>query len=80
MKLKTEAFPYPVLSPYSSSDNDYIDSAFQCTINATKSKDQDGNEFIKIEFDIMLSNDEIKSLIKLIMSIHPPTSVEPFYI
>lgn len=64
MKLKTEAFPYPVLSPYSSSDNDYIDSAFQCTINATKSKDQDGNEFIKIEFDIMLSNDEIKSLIK----------------
>lgn len=64
MKLKTEAFPYPVLSPYSSSDNDYIDSAFQCTIITSKIKDQSDNEFIKVGYDIILSNNEIKSLIK----------------
>ena len=37
MKLRTEAFPYPVLSPETTGDNDYIDSAFQCSIETSKS-------------------------------------------
>jgi hypothetical protein len=64
MKLRTEAFPYPVLSPDTHENNDYIDTAFQCSIDTTQVTDENGTQFIKLEYEILLSNDEIINLIE----------------
>ena len=64
MKLKTEAFPYPVLSPKTFTDkdnkNDYLESFFKCDININKTKD---GKYIKFEYDIQITNKEIKALV-----------------
>lgn len=64
MKLRTEAFPYPVLSPETNEDNDYIDTAFQCNINTSVDKSEDGTQYIKLDYSFLLSNDEIRDLIE----------------
>ncbi len=64
MKLRTEAFPYPVLSPETNEDNDYIDTAFQCNIDTSVDKSEDGTQYIKLDYSFLLSNDEIRDLIE----------------
>ena len=64
MKLKTEAFPYPVLSPDTSLDSDYLETAFQCTIETKKDKDIEGNICVNFEYSFILSNEEILTLIE----------------
>ncbi len=62
MKLNTEAFPYPVLSPYNFVNNDYVDTTFECEINIIKHT-ENKKDFIKFEYNILISNKEINILI-----------------
>ncbi len=63
MKLRSEAFPYPVLSTPTAS-TDYLDSQFQCFIKfETLLDDKTDKLFLKIKYKFMLSNDAIQQLI-----------------
>ena len=58
MKLKTEAYPYPVLSPDTSPESDYLETEFACTLDVKK-KDNDGKPFVNFAYRFILSNEEI---------------------
>ncbi len=62
MKLNTEAFPYPVLSPYNFENNDYVKTTFECEIN-TSIHSENKQNYIKFEHNISISNKEINVLI-----------------
>ena len=61
MKLSTQAFPYPVLSPHENNDTDYKDSSFQCKLNFA-SEISDNGEFA-VEYSCLIINAEIEKLI-----------------
>ena len=62
MKLNTQAFPYPVLTNDEGAAADYDDSAFQCNLEFDAQVQEDGN--YSANYDFLLSNDEIESLIE----------------
>ena len=64
VKLKTEAYPYPVLSPASRDNNDYEESAFQCLVNDSIDGDNLDEQKIIFSYDFLLSNEELYELIE----------------
>ena len=57
MKLRSDLFPYPVLSKEL---DDYIDSSFEVEINQEKIS----INRVKLSFEFMLNNEELNSLIE----------------
>ena len=64
MKLQTEAFPFPVLSPDIAEANDYQKTEFHCTIEAEKATGPQGENMVNFKCSFVLSNSEITDLIK----------------
>ena len=58
MKLSSQAFPYPVLSPNEDNDTDYKASSFQCKLNFANEISSNG-EFA-IEYSCLIINTEIE--------------------
>ena len=61
MKLSSQAFPYPVLSPNEDNDTDYKASSFQCKLKFA-SEISDSGEF-DVEYSCLITNTEIEKLI-----------------
>ena len=62
MKLSSQAFPYPVLAPSEGVASDYIESAFQASLDFTIIDEK--KSLCNIEYNFTLSNSEINDLIK----------------
>ena len=61
MKLSSQAFPYPVLSPNEDNNTDYKASSFQCELNFANEISSNG-EFA-VEYSCLITNTEIEKLI-----------------
>ena len=61
MKLSSQAFPYPVLSPKEDNNTDYRASSFQCELNFANEISSNG-EFA-VEYSCLITNTEIEKLI-----------------
>ena len=64
MKLQTEAFPFPVLSPDTAQANDYQKTEFHCTIETEKATGPQGEKIVNFKCSFVLSNSEIIDLIE----------------
>ena len=70
MKLSTQAFPYPVLSPREDNDTDYKDSSFQCKLNFA-SEISDNGKFA-VEYSCLIINAEIEKFVSIDTTIDTP--------
>ena len=69
MKLNTEAFPYPVLSPYNFENNDYVKTTFECEINTSIHTENKQNYIKSLYYFLIPVNNEIKNWINTNLSL-----------